>query len=175
MANDPVIGSQVICGVSPTTGAGGQIVPVKISVDDSQTPPAVIVDIPSNALRDLGIVTIDGAVSAESSTIYVGTTAATPKFATISTSSSGATEIVAAVTDKKIRVIAAALMANGTVNVKWQSAATDKTGLAYLVVNTGYVLPFNPVGWFQTAVSEALNINLSGAQAVGGQLVYIEA
>ena len=174
MANDPVIGSQVICGVSPTTGAGGQIVPVKISVDDSQTPPAVIVDIPSNALRDLGIVTIDGAVSAESSTIYVGTTAATPKFASISASSIGNTEVVAAVSSKKIRPVAAFLMANGTVHVKWQSAANDKTGLIYLVANTGLVIPFNQVGWFETNAGEALNINLSANQAVGGQLVYIE-
>jgi hypothetical protein len=67
------------------------------------------------------------------------------------------------------------MIANGSVNAKWQSGAggTDLTGLAYLVVNSGYVLPFNPVGWFETAADTLLNLNLSAAIAVGGSLVYI--
>lgn len=116
------------------------------------------------------------AVSSETSQIFNGTTALTPKFATIVASASGATTIVAAVTSKKIRVIAMQLVANAAVNVKWQShvTPTDKTGLAYLAANGGYVLPYNPVGWFETIAGEALDINLSGAVAVGGSLTYIE-
>lgn len=112
----------------------------------------------------------------DTSTIYNGTTALTPKFATIVASSSGATTIVAAVTSKKIRVIALQLVANAAVNVKWQShvTPTDKTGLAYLAANGGYVLPKNEYGWFETVAGEALDINLSGAVAVGGSLVYVE-
>ena len=103
-------------------------------------------------------------------------TLVTPKFATIAASASGNNTIVAAVTAKKIRVLAAQLTANGSVNAKWQSGAggTDITGLAYLVVNTGYVLPFNPAGWFETAVTTLLNLNLSAAIAVGGSITYIE-
>jgi hypothetical protein len=109
-------------------------------------------------------------------TIYNGTTALTPKFATIAASSSGNNTIVASVSSKKIRVLAAYLISNGTVNAKWQSGAsgTDLTGLAYLVANAGYVLPFNPTGWFETAATTLLNLNLSGAVAVGGSIVYIE-
>jgi hypothetical protein len=56
-------------------------------------------------------------------------TSLVPKFAAIAASSSGANEVVAAVTGKKIRVLSYVEMANGAVNTKWQSASTDKTGL----------------------------------------------
>jgi hypothetical protein len=104
------------------------------------------------------------------------TTALTPKFASIAVSGSGNNTIVSAVNPKKIRVVACSLIANGTVNAKWQSGAsgTDLTGLAYLVANTGYILPFNPLGWFETASNTLLNLNLSGAIAVGGCIVYVE-
>jgi hypothetical protein len=109
-------------------------------------------------------------------TIYNGTTALTPKFATIAASTSGNNQIVAAVTSKKIRVLAAQLISNGTVNAKWQSGSsgTDLTGLAYLVANAGYVLPFNPCGWFESASGVLLNLNLSAAINVGGSILYIE-
>lgn len=114
--------------------------------------------------------------SSETSQVFSGTTALTPKFAVITASSSGATTIVSAVSSKKLRVLALNLIANAAVNVKWQShvTPTDKTGLAYLGANGGYILPFNPVGWFETVSGEALDINLSGAVAVGGHLTYIE-
>lgn len=104
-----------------------------------------------------------------------GLTALTPKFATIVASSSGNTAVVAAVTSKKIRVLGFCFTVNGAVNVKWQSATTDKTGLFYGdAAGKGKVLPFSPVGWFETASGEALNINLSGNVAVGGELMYVE-
>lgn len=114
--------------------------------------------------------------SDETSTIYNGTTALTPKYAVISASSSGNNTIVAAVTSKKIRVIAYNFIANGSVNVKFQSGAggTDLTGLKYCTTNTGLVAGYNPVGWFETASNTLLNINLSGAVAIGGELVYVE-
>lgn len=119
-----------------------------------------------------------GAVSAsaETATVYSGTTALTPKFVTVVASASGVTNVLALVAAKKLRVLALQLTANAAVNVKWQShvTPTDITGLAYLAANGGYVLPFNPVGWFQTIAGEALDINLSGAVAVGGSLTYVE-
>jgi hypothetical protein len=62
------------------------------------------------------------------------------------------------------------------VNAKFQSGAggTDLTGLYYTAANTGFVLPFNPVGHFETASNTLLNLNLSGAVAVGGQITYVE-
>lgn len=119
---------------------------------------------------------VQGGVSLESSSMYNGTTALTPKFAVISASSSGNNTIVAAVTSKKIRVLGYVLVANGAVNVKFQSAAggTDKTGLLYLAANGGVASNFSPVGLFETVAGELLNLNLSGAVAVGGHLVYVE-
>ncbi len=34
--------------------------------------------------------------------------------------------------------------------------------------------PFNPVGWFESGSGKTLDLNLSGAVAVGGELVYVE-
>ena len=102
-------------------------------------------------------------------------TALTPKFAVITASATGATAVVAAVSGKKIRVIAWDVVANDAVNFKWQSASTDKTGLYYMAGQGGGVArSYNPAGYFETAATEALNINLSTAVAVGGSLVYVE-
>jgi hypothetical protein len=43
-----------------------------------------------------------------------------------------------------------------------------------MIANTGIVLPFNPAGWFETAVNTLLNLNLSAATPVGGGITYIE-
>lgn len=100
--------------------------------------------------------------------------AQTPKFAVISCSSSGNNEIVAAVATKKIRVLNYSVISNGTVNAKWRSASTDKSGLLYLIANVGASPAYSPVGQFETVAGEALNINLSGAVAIGGHLTYVE-
>lgn len=108
-------------------------------------------------------------------TIYQGTTALTVKRAIVAESSSGDNEVVAGVTSKKIVVLSARIIASGAVNAKFRSNTTDIDGLAYLTTNSGYVLPYNPAGWFVTAAGEALNLNLSGAVAVGGTVQYVEA
>lgn len=114
--------------------------------------------------------------SAETATIYSGTTALTPKFAAITASASGATTIVAAVGGKRIRVIRWSLSSNGSVNIKWQShvTPTDLTGLHYLTQYASAGGAYCPQGIFQTVSGEALDINLSGAIAVGGELTYVE-
>lgn len=98
------------------------------------------------------------------------------KFAKISASSSGNNTLVAAVSGKKIRVISLALMAASAVNAKLQTAAggTDITGLFYPAANGGFVLPYNEGGWCETVSGELLNLNLSGAVAVGGCMTYQE-
>lgn len=117
------------------------------------------------------------ASSDETSTIYSGTTALTPKYAVIAASSSGNNTLVAGVTSKKIRVVAYNLIGNGAVNAKFQSGAsgTDLTGLKYIAAAGGGIsASYNPVGWFETGSGVLLNLNLSGAVAVGGELVYVE-
>jgi hypothetical protein len=96
------------------------------------------------------------------------------KFAPIAAAGSGDNSLVAAVTGKRFRVHAFALSFAGTVDAKFQSAASDLTGLFYGVANNQVVAPYCEEGLFQTAVGEALELNLSAAIAVGGYLVYSE-
>lgn len=96
------------------------------------------------------------------------------QYADVADASSGANEIVAAVTGKRIRVLSYVLSASAAVNAKWQSGSTDKTGLLYFAAaGYGAVAPFNEQGWFETAAGEALNLNLSGAVTVGGHVSYV--
>lgn len=112
----------------------------------------------------------------ESNQVTVAGAPVTVKFASIAASTSGNNTIVALVSGKKIRVLSMWLVASGAVNAKFQSGAsgTDLSGLAYLIANTGMVLPYNPAGWCETASGALLNLNLSAATAVGGGLSYIE-
>ena len=114
--------------------------------------------------------------SDETGTVYSGTTACTPKFATFSTSSSGATTVVAAVAGKRIRVLRWRCTANGATNVKWQShvTPTDISGLSYLTQFSAAGGAYCPVGHFQTVSGEALDINNSAAIAIWGEVSYIE-
>jgi len=89
-------------------------------------------------------------------------------------SAAGNTAAIVAVPGAAIRVLGLALVNGATANsVKFQSNTTDISALFALGANGGVVLPFNEHGWMQTAVGEALNINLSGATAVGAQISYI--
>lgn len=97
-----------------------------------------------------------------------------PKYAAITGSSSGDNAIVAAVTGKKIRVLGYVVTASGAVNAKFRSGTTDISGLIYAAANGGAASGFNPVGHFETTAGAALNMNLSGAVAVGGHVTYIE-
>jgi hypothetical protein len=98
------------------------------------------------------------------------------KYAVIDAASSGDNTIVSAVTGKKIRVLSCFLVAAGIVNVRFESAAggTALTGQMNLTTYSGFVLPFNEGGWFETVAAELLNLELSGAISVDGCLTYVE-
>lgn len=111
----------------------------------------------------------------DSAAMQSGNDQVTPKFAAIAASSSGDNTLVSGVGSKKLRVLSYVLMSNGTVNAKFQSSTGgDISGLLYMVANTGASSGFSPVGHFQTVAGEDLQLNLSGAVAVGGHLTYIE-
>ena len=114
--------------------------------------------------------------SVESSQMTAGGTVVTPKYAIIDGASSGDNTLVAAVTSKKIRVLALFYVAAGSVNVRFESGAggTALTGQMNHIANTGASLPYNPAGWFETASNTLLNMELSAAVSVDGSLVYIE-
>jgi len=98
------------------------------------------------------------------------------KYAAIDDAVSGDNTLVAAVASRKIRVLAAFMVSAGTVNARFESGAagTALTGQMNLIANSGFVLPFNPAGWFETAVNTLLNLELSAAISVDGSLTYIE-
>ncbi len=100
----------------------------------------------------------------------------THQFAVIDVATSGDNTIVAAVTGSKIRVTSLFLVSAGTVTVRFESAAsgTALTGQMTTAVNNIIVLPYNPAGWFETVVSELLNLELSGNVSVDGALTYVE-
>lgn len=103
-------------------------------------------------------------------------TEVTPKFATFTTSTATTNvQVVAAVSGKKIRVLCCAVNADGDTDVHFRSASTAITGVRYLPSSgAGSGWSYAPVGRFQTAAGEALNVYLSTAVATSGELTYIE-
>lgn len=100
------------------------------------------------------------------------------KDAVIDGATSGNNTVVAAVSGKKIRVMSCYLV-NGhtsTQTIRFESGAggTALSGQIILAANGGFVLPYNPEGWFETADGALLNLELAGATTVDGGLNYIE-
>lgn len=181
----PIIGSQHIAGVSPTPDGNGQLVPIRIVVDDTYDPPRLVIELPDRALRDLGKVDIaqfdvQVPASTETSTVYNATTALTPKFALANVAASTTDgNIVSAVASKKIRVLAAAFMAGGTAtnvtfNSKPAGAGTAISALFAAGANGGASLPFSPVGWFETTAGQGLTVTTGAGSTVGIVVVYVE-
>jgi hypothetical protein len=107
------------------------------------------------------------------------TSGKTIKRAAISAASSGDNTLVAAVADKKIKVLSVLLVAADEVTVRFESGAsgTALTGVMSLAANAGFVLPApaDPSNhWFETGVNTLLNLELGGAVQVSGVLSYYE-
>lgn len=115
-------------------------------------------------------------VALNSSAIFDNFVNLRPKFAIIDHATSGDNTLVAAVAGKKIRVLALFLVAAGAVVARLEGGAggTALTGQMTLAANGTLVLPFNPLGWFETAASTLLNLELGGAVSADGSLLYIE-
>jgi len=97
----------------------------------------------------------------------------TVKFRSISATTAGTTQVVGAVSGKRIRVIAYAVVAAEPTRIKFQSGTTDITGSMQLVEGGGIAHAYDG-GLFETAVGQPLNINLSINATVGGYVVYRE-
>jgi hypothetical protein len=99
------------------------------------------------------------------------------KFAVVDAASSGDNPVIAAVSGKKIRVLAGSLTMTGTaIAIRFESGAggTALTGQMTPALGQTISLPFCPVGHFETAAGSLLNLELGGAQSVDGWLVYQE-
>ena len=99
------------------------------------------------------------------------------KFASITVAADeSAAELVAAVTNAKIRVLALLIhqVTSSTATIQFLSASTALTGVIFSKpASLHLVMPFNPAGWFETAESEALNL-ATASTVVAGCLVYEE-
>ena len=103
----------------------------------------------------------------------------TPKFKSISISAEADTSIVPGVSNKKIRVLAFVFSKIDAGEIQFETNAaggTALTGTIEVVAATPFILPFNPVGWFQTiSDGDLLNLALTTGTATGaGCLTYIE-
>lgn len=123
---------------------------------------------------------IGGTYDVGGSIIDEGGNVLTVKRAKIGAASSGENTLVAAVASKQIRVLSMMLVAGGDVEIYFNNATTgaifgDSTNKIDLTANSGFTLPHNEHGWFQTGtVNEALRVNLDGAVKVSGGLTYVE-
>lgn len=110
------------------------------------------------------------------STVYNGSTPLLPRFAKIDAATSGNNTIVLDTSGYKIRVLAASMTMTGTaVTIRFESTGdgTALTGQMTPTQGQTIVLPFNPVGWFETSAGHLLNMELGGGQSVDGALVYV--
>ena len=110
-------------------------------------------------------------------TMRNGTTVVTPAFVAINAASSGDNTLLAAAgSSNKIRVLALNIVVGAAVNVRLESGTggTAMTGIyEFNGKGDGIVLPFSPIGWFETAANTLLNLELSGAVSVDGSFVYV--
>lgn len=87
--------------------------------------------------------------------------------------------VVTAVSAKRIRVVFVYAIAGGTAttltfNSKSGGAGTAISALLANGVNGGEVLPFNPVGWFETNTGEGLTVTTGAGSATGIGVGYVE-
>lgn len=96
-------------------------------------------------------------------------------FAAVNATASGDNTIVAASATNRIKVINMVLVADGAVAITWKSgAATALSGAMSLAANGGIaVAGQGPNSWLlQTAVNQALVLNLGAAVGVRGHIAY---
>ena len=139
--------------------------PLPVSV--SNTP----LQVSQSGTWNVGISNQPISVTVTNSPLTVGYS--TVQYATINATTSGNTQVVGAVSWKRIRVIAYAVIASATVNIRFRSGSTDITGSMRVVEGGGIAHAYDG-GLFETAVGQALNINLSTNATVGGYIVYRE-
>lgn len=144
------------------------------------------VDVASIAAGDNNIGNVDIASAIPAGTNNIGdvdvasfVNGKTIKRAVISGATSGDNTVIAAVADKKIKVLSLFLVAATAVTVRFESGAggTALTGVMSIGANSGFVLPApaDPTNhWFETGVNTLLNMELGGAVQVSGAITYYE-
>lgn len=93
-----------------------------------------------------------------------------------SVSAGDSATVIAAVSGKKIRVLQAVIATAAVVTLIVKSGTTALTGAMTLdgANSSPLVLPFSPLGWWETVAGEALVFTLSSAVQTSGSITYIE-
>lgn len=154
------------------------------------TDPALVVALSPNSVNANGQTTMSAsapvAIASNQSTLAVAMdttqiadgvsgTMLTATKTKISIASATTTTLVALVSSKKIRVLAMYLVSTGanTINLQSHATTSNSDGLPGYAANGGIVLPFNPLGWFDTTTGEALDMVTSGSGQVSGQILTV--
>lgn len=85
----------------------------------------------------------------------------------------GSNEVVAAIPNCRIILVSAVVVTTAANSIKFLSAATDISATWPLAANGGFSMTYNPDGWMETEVNEALNVNLSAATSTGVHITYL--
>lgn len=120
-------------------------------------------------------------VAEQTDTVRAGSTSRTPTATAIAATTSGNNTLVTNSNGGlKLRVYALAIVAAAAVSLYFTGDAggtvvfggsTNKISLA---ANGGFVLPYNPAGWFDCAANTDVVMNLSGTVVVSGGIVTAE-
>lgn len=108
---------------------------------------------------------------------FMGTIAPGPvKYAAVNTAAGDYT-VVAAVTGKRIRVLAGMIAVDADQTISFEDG-TGGTALTGLIPLTGderqLVMPYAPTGHFQTSAGTLLNLTQGGTDDIDGYIVYQE-
>jgi hypothetical protein len=91
----------------------------------------------------------------------------------LTTSSSGATQLVAAVAGFRIIVSQVCVITSAPNSVQFSgTVAGNISALFPLAANGGFVMPYSELGWMQTNIGDALIFNMSAGAQTGVQVVY---
>ena len=110
---------------------------------------------------------------------YLPRTGSGPRYALANVAASQTdSEIVAAVTGRRIRVLSVACVCgatatNLTFNSKGSGAGTAISMQFQNAANSGAVLPFNEAGWFETVPNEGLTVTTGDGSTTGIQVAYV--
>ena len=115
----------------------------------------------------------DRAVTLDNGTIFFNGVAQQVLFADLNVTASGDTTVVAAVSDKKIRVVSIVFSTDTQTSVGWKSNSTILIQPMAFAQYGGMAINDLPYGFFvETVAGEALVANLTGTAAVRGSLLY---
>lgn len=116
------------------------------------------------------------AAGLQTDAVMNGLAALTPKYfsATVAASQTDSV-LIALVGGKKLRILSLCAQCGGTAtDMTFESNGTTRKHKIPAGINGGQVLPFNPVGWFETAAGETLTVTTGAGSSCEITGTYIE-